>query len=804
MSDFEDQVRETLRAKASEAQVSPGGLDAIRAKLASAPGVVAAPRRTRAPWLVAAAAAVVVAVVGGALVTSSGDDGRDPTGVAGEGEVAGAASTALDAVWPTDDPVALAAMDDEVLATPEDAFAAYLEDRLGWDADTLEPATPLDADLDDGELVLGYRMSVASGGIIFDVDDADGIESATGAADPGAIVGGFDVHLRRLGDDGPWYVQEATSSFLAVRASFDGAALRGDVVPASAGDLEIMIETSDGSGGAGSSIPDAEAGTSYPLEGTVDADAVIARVLLRDADDGVVALHEERVASADGVDELLDAVWPTDDPDQLLSISAGYVLDPAESAAAYLSDRLGRQLTADLIVFDDERDIARLDDGTPVEVHLGRHEQTWYVQRATSDLLHLSVDHDGERVDGIATAEAPGDMTVLVGTRASASGPVEAGKQIDFFTTPVGARVVVRTTLVGDAGNMALDERLVVAPDDRERQADAEQQIADIIRQRETGVWPKPSDDGFELTDPVAVAEQYLDAVGVSSFSLSDFREGDNSSGEVEVTGDVIATIALRVLEGRWHVEAVHTPLIEARGDVPGELWLHATVEGDLAVTVLDTWGTVVQSMPQRRLVEGEEVVVVPADPMHKPFTVRYRFSPVVGNPGGIGDVFVPGTGDAAPDASSGEHEVPDEAVHVAGGLDPIGTAQAYIEARLGFWPDDMVFAEGQPAEDAASVTWEHGYVFLVRHDGLWYVTHAAGEVVSVLVANAERVTVETTEPGLIEVRWLDDAGAVCAESSLDVDGGGRHSVDTPDATCEPRTVIAVLNEVLAEKRISP
>ena len=505
---------------------------------------------------------------------------------------------------------------------------------------------------------------------------------------------------------------------------------------------------------------------------------------------------------------LLDAVWPTDDPTELLSISADYVRSPEDVAAAYLSDRLDRELAPDLIEVDG--DTAQLGDGTPVVVHLGQHEEAWYVQRASSGLLDVRLGFDGTRVQGEVVPGANGDLEVgFVASDGGAGGyqwaaVAEDPIAVDLGLTRRASSVVIRSTLVGDAGNAALDERrLVPGSGDWAPHPEAESEAL--------GVWPKPVDEVHSgmLTDPVDTAALYIESTVGSSNGvvLSDFRQGDSNSGEVEVTGALVATLALRQVDGLWHVEAVHTPQVEARGDVPGELWLHANVEGVLTVTVLDSWGTVVQSMPERRMGEGEEVVVVPAEPVHKPFTVRYRFQPVAGNPVGIGDVAVAGTccGDDQ-QAETEVHEVPDEAIFAGGGLDPVGTAQGYIEARLGFWPDGMHLNESMSGPNNATVDWPSGSVFLVRSGDLWYVTESVGASISfesVTWSDDDvRVDAFAGEPGVLVAQVLDAEGGVCAEARTDVERRGSAGVTLDDVPCDAESIVLTLGEVIAEQAV--
>jgi hypothetical protein len=522
-----------------------------------------------------------------------------------------------------------------------------------------------------------------------------------------------------------------------------------------------------------------------------------------DRDRTVVAGGGDPVAGGEAA--VVDAVWPSDDPEILRGISAAWARDPSPLPAVrlYLQDRLDTTPSDEHLVVDG--DTVTVTEETDVVVHLGRLDgEIWFVERATSGLLDVDVDFDGERVTGGVVPGSSGTLEISYeADDGGAGGTVPAQAEVVVpidYSMPASDSVVTRVKLLADVGTVALDERRLAAPDGAPV---PDAPIVDAV-----GVWPKGIDEisASDLTDPVGTAARYIEeTVGASNgIVLSDFRQGDSNSGEVEVTGDLVATIAVRQVGGSWHVEAVHTPLVEARGDIPGELWLHANQEGVLSVTVLDRWGTVVQSMPSRRMGEGEEVVVVEADPVHKPFSVRYRFEPSVGNPPGIGDVAVAGTVSQQNTGVEPEaHDVPAEALYAGGGLDPIGTAQGYIEDRLGFWPDDMQLSPEHASETIQTVDWSGGSVTMVRHDGYWYVIESFGPVVKIESVDLPRVQLEVGEPGSVHVQALDAEGNVCAETSVDVDGGGPLSVDLGHIPCDPASIVAVLNETIAERQPS-
>jgi hypothetical protein len=209
--------------------------------------------------------------------------------------------------------------------------------------------------------------------------------------------------------------------------------------------------------------------------------------------------------------------------------------------------------------------------------------------------------------------------------------------------------------------------------------------------------------------------------------------------------------------------------------------------------------------MPGKHMAEGEEVVVVPAEPVHKPFTVRYRFEPTAGGGFGLGDVAVAGTSSQTSTGDAPvEHDVPAEAIDAAGGLDPIGTAQEYIRARLGFIPDDMHLNEGFSGEENATVDWQDGSVFLMKRDGYWYVTESIGSSVSFtsITAGGTYIDVQTFlgEAGELVLQVLDADGRVCAESTTDVEGRGGSGYTFEDITCDASSIVATMGAVVAER----
>jgi hypothetical protein len=262
------------------------------------------------------------------------------------------------------------------------------------------------------------------------------------------------------------------------------------------------------------------------------------------------------------------------------------------------------------------------------------------------------------------------------------------------------------------------------------------------------------------LTDPRETAARYLaDYVGTTeSTELSEFRQGDATSGEVEVSGDHVATILLRQVDGHWHVEAVVSPdYVEALEGAPGELRLIARRAGNLSVDVVDADGGVVQSMPDRFVVNGEESLVVPDAPAGTPLTVRW----VLQAPGteaeghgtaGLGHVALVWGG------PPNEHTVPAIAIWSEGGVDARAVTGAYLADRLGHSPATL--GEASVDADVAEVTWEAGVVLLHRADGLWYVTEAIGDSIQIAGTSLDvgyvSGTLTLAQAGIVHLRVGD------------------------------------------------
>jgi hypothetical protein len=192
-------------------------------------------------------------------------------------------------------------------------------------------------------------------------------------------------------------------------------------------------------------------------------------------------------------------------------------------------------------------------------------------------------------------------------------------------------------------------------------------------------------------------------------------------------------------VDGRWHVETVWSPLVEAAELAPGEVSLTAREDGVLTVTVLDSYGRVVQSMPASGVTAGQERLVVPDAPDGTPLTVRWMLQTPMDTPTdgdtntALGDVRLYGGAMSEPPV---ETNVPADAIWDVAGLDARELASQYLGDRLG---GRTVTTNGAEIDgDTAEVTWEAGVVRLAQSDGYWFVIEAIGDSVQIASAVVE------------------------------------------------------------------
>jgi hypothetical protein len=483
--------------------------------------------------------------------------------------------------------------------------------------------------------------------------------------------------------------------------------------------------------------------------------ALVGAVLFLDRDDTTnLATTPPTTAGQFAPFPLVEAVWPSNDPEVLNGISAAWAREesPLSAVRLYLTDRVG-----EVGLTDDDIAIAVGDEGgtgvvtvtgpvvTEIDLRRLDGDGPWYVQGATSGLLgmgnvtfdgstvHTSVlpgtdgtlDVTASAVSGVASNAAFGEQDVIAEEQAETSFTVS-----DDLTD--AAQVVV-TTVLRNGDVVALDDRLVDGPQSDDTTGTTTSIVAPPASTNE-GVWPKHSDDIDDetLSDPVSTAARYLEETVGSTAStvLSDFRRGDTTSGEIEVSGDLTGTILLRELDGRWHVEAVISDLVEAIEGAPGEVRLIAKEDGVLSILALDADGNVVTSMPNGGVVSGQEVLVVPDAPDGTPITVRWKLQTPMDAATdaytltAIGDVSLYG-------GAYAEHAVPPEAIFDEGGLDARETASRYLADRLG-GRTVTVSADATIDGDHAEVSWEAGVVELLQVDDYWYVTEAIGDSIQI------------------------------------------------------------------------
>jgi hypothetical protein len=702
----DDDVRDMLQQRAAGVQPSADGLERIKAKLDGEVPVTAgrSARRVPVPWL-AAAAVLVVALVGAVLFIDRDDSTNVAVGPNG-GPSGGFTSYPLGVwPWPGDH------IDDSIMSNPELAATAYVGQRVGVNGARY------------ASIVDGDRAQVTFTGDV-----------------------STEVFLRKAGDT--WYVERSTSDLVTLHDAGDGTTTArvetGGVL------LRQTALSSDGAEASGTPQT-VQGGEEYPGLGyDLGRDDVAKRELfVLDTGDGTIALTEVAFTPPP-FSEALEAVWPSNDPDVLNGISASWARDdsPLPAVKSYLTNRVGEVGLTDedvrIVMADGAAQVTVTGPiATVIDVRRLDGDGPWYVRGATSGLIGMgNVTFDGRTVhtsvlpgvDGNldVSATAPAGVTMR-GGGGSQTVVAEEQAETSFSVgdSVVDAPAVVVTTVLRNGDVVALDDRLVQGPPS-ERVGTTTTVVASPTTN--DGVWPKANDhiDDETLSDPVKTAARYLEETVGSTEStvLSDFRRGDTTSGEIEVSGDITGTILLRELDGHWQVEAVISDLVESIEGAPGEVRLIAKEDGVLSILALDADGNVVTSMPNGGVVAGQETLVVPNAPDGTPLTVRWKLqTPMDAQPNddartAIGDVSLYG-------GAYSEHAVPEEAIFAEGGLDARETASRYLASRLG-GRTVTVNADATIDGDHAEVSWEAGLVELVKSDDDWYVTEAIGDSIQI------------------------------------------------------------------------
>jgi hypothetical protein len=702
----ENDVRDMLRGRADSITPAPDGMDRIEAKLAGdeVPSVVDARRRHPFPVLAAAAAVAVIALVGAVLVTR--DD--DSTSVESGPFVASPpAADELGAVWPSNDPDVLRSNSEE-WATDESPVAAaklYVEERLGIE--------------------------------VSDEEIGNVPEGALGVSVPTEET---TVTLRRLDGDGPWYVWQSSSPNVSgLDVQHEGDQIAFSAFTGLAGDLTVVVRgasgTSDPVTTSVAAVERDTVSTVVDLAGTGLEDKTVTVAGELHAADGSVHLSELMVpAPTEGTiaSGPPPGVWPW--PDDV--VDPAVLEDPADTARAYVDIHgSGSPSDGGFEPTDGDPTSGRVvftgDVSTTVFVRQG-DDAGWYVESAASDLVTL---HDAD--DGTVTArvETAGELTrrtiVSGGDPIMTTVDVEGGEEHVGLGYTLGRDdAAVRELFVLETvdGTIGITDTSFRAGGESEAPDDP----VSPSMEEQPGVWPMLGDDidADVLADPELLAQEYVSAtVGLTDETVfSELRESDLTSGEVEVSGDITATIVLRSVDDQWHVVTVWSPLVESRELAPGEVSLIPSVDGVLTVTALDSHGEVVSSMPASGVVAGQERLVVPDAPDGTPITVRWMLqTPMDAEPGAyeqaaLGDVRLYGGAMSEPALDA---------------TNPLVVAEDFIEALV---DRDVTMGDLTDHESAdVQVPWDAGTVILSRDaaDGEYIVVEAIGD--SVQIVSAER-----------------------------------------------------------------
>ena len=192
----------------------------------------------------------------------------------------------------------------------------------------------------------------------------------------------------------------------------------------------------------------------------------------------------------------------------------------------------------------------------------------WTVVAAASDMIVLTdVTFDGSNVDGRATPEAGGELTITWLVDGEDAGrheiPAAAARQdvsVGLSLEQRGETATVRATLTVDgvtylsevtAANV-VDPATPVGSYVSIWPATDSAGLAELQRQADAGERP-------DLLDPNEVAGRFLEEQGIIGFDTRAFQQGDSTSGEVPygIEGGASGTILLRRTGGEgsvWYV----------------------------------------------------------------------------------------------------------------------------------------------------------------------------------------------------------------------------------------------------------
>jgi hypothetical protein len=427
----DDDVRDMLRTKATEARVSPDAWQKIAARIEEA-------ERPKTWWRdarVAIAAAVAAAAgIGGVLLGTQ----PSPVPVATQPPTS-AARLAPDAphVWVS-----------EPAVTIEQAAVAYVHDRTG--------ARPVGAELtttsDDGGTVL-FRS--------------------------GPVV--TEIFLTRIEDR--WAVDSATSDLVPIfGTAYDGRTLTGTAVIEADGELKLEYAGADGRVVMSSGPTSVGFRDMVPFSPDLPGERwVTVRAVLRTTGDGPIALSEtwvEEDARPSTPDDWYTGVWPHT-PHQLETLQeqadAGErpdLFDPVQVATLFFAERgmVGREARVS-ILWDEFQQGDNTSGELPYEIEetgstgtvllrrLGGDEAIWYVTAVTNDALEL-IDLRREGSSLVVDVKVGGGVR-LTGAAVTPDGEVdatpldgiEAGQTVSIGFADTDGRAVVTLRLENPDGS---------------------------------------------------------------------------------------------------------------------------------------------------------------------------------------------------------------------------------------------------------------------------------------------------------------------------------------------------------------
>ena len=261
------------------------------------------------------------------------------------------------------------------------------------------------------------------------------------------------------------------------------------------------------------------------------------------------------------------------------------------------------------------------------------------------------------------------------------------------------------------------------------------------------GVWPWPGDavEEWELRDPVLTAQAYVSSIMLdATYEMNDngYEPTDAHSGQVVFSGHVSTTVSVREIDGRWFVESAASDLVTLHEAADGTVTARIEAPG-----ILDHVTTVLGAEPEHDTEEvqpGDEYPGLGDTLDRNDAVIRELFwLDTVGTTGITEIAFGPRTTVPAPAAlPPGVWPFPHDDVDEARLDDPVETARAYVDARVGGITDRTTVSAYLEGDNSSGEVVFGGdistTVFVRRLDGRWHVEGSASDLVTLHDADGD------------------------------------------------------------------